>query len=172
MRCTVLRDRAECKSLDPLPASNYSELRQGDDFFRKTKRKLKPKPALESPRPGAADSGGKPIKSALAGLGSLVHLADVPKILRGKFIRVLQGHYMMHSNTTTARRSAWELKTLHTSTNDRISHRKPTTGTTLPLSGVRMSPARKHAIQNNVPHARGLFVHATAASSGVCAPQA
>jgi hypothetical protein len=49
---------------------------QGDAFFshihnfRKTKQKLKPKPAPESPRPGAADSGGKIIKSALAGLGS------------------------------------------------------------------------------------------------------
>jgi hypothetical protein len=38
--------------------------------FRKTKQKLKPKPAPESPRPGAADSGGKTIKSARAGLGS------------------------------------------------------------------------------------------------------
>ena len=33
---------------------------------------------------------------------------------------------------------------------------------------------RQHANMqyNNVPHAHGLFVHATAASSGVCAPQA
>jgi hypothetical protein len=55
--------------------ANY-ELPQGGDFFsyihnfRKTKQILKPKPAPESPRPGAADSRGKTIKSALAGLGS------------------------------------------------------------------------------------------------------
>jgi hypothetical protein len=37
---------------------------------RKTKQKLKPKPAPEPPRPGAAVCSGKPIKSALAGLGA------------------------------------------------------------------------------------------------------
>jgi hypothetical protein len=57
----------------------------------------------------------------------------------------------MHSTTATARRSVWGLKALHTSTNDRISHHKPTAGTTLPLSGVRMSPAREHAIQQYTP---------------------
>jgi hypothetical protein len=33
------------------------------------KQKPKPKPAPGPPRPGAADGGGKAIKSALAGLG-------------------------------------------------------------------------------------------------------
>ena len=60
-------------------AHTYSELPQGDDKFshihnfRKTKQKLKPKPAPEYPRPGAADCpdcSGEVIKSALAGLGS------------------------------------------------------------------------------------------------------
>jgi hypothetical protein len=60
--------------------------------FRKTKKGLKPKPVPESPRPGAADCSGKIIKSALAVLGSWVYLAGVPEILRGKFVRVLQGH--------------------------------------------------------------------------------
>ena len=55
---------------------HYSELPEGDDKFshihnfRKTKQNSKPKPAPESPRPGAADCRGKIIKSALAGLGS------------------------------------------------------------------------------------------------------
>jgi hypothetical protein len=64
----------------------------------------------------------------------------------------------MHSNTAIARRSVWELKTLHiTSTNDRISHRKPTTCL------YRGCECRQHAnLQcNNVPHAHGLFVSAT-----------
>ena len=44
---------------------------KGDDFFpehnfRRPTQELKPKPAPESPRPGAADSGGNAIKSALA----------------------------------------------------------------------------------------------------------
>jgi hypothetical protein len=48
-----------------------SELPQGDDFFpaphlSQNKTELKPKPAPESPRPGAADSGGQASKSALA----------------------------------------------------------------------------------------------------------
>jgi hypothetical protein len=54
--------------------STQREMRQGDDkfsqFYRKTKQELKPKPAPESPRPGAADCSGKTIKSALAGLGA------------------------------------------------------------------------------------------------------
>jgi hypothetical protein len=59
--------------------------------------------------------------------------------------------HVMHSNTTTTPRSVWELKTLHTNTNDRISYRKPTADSRhlievtycshLPLA-VRISPAR------------------------------
>jgi hypothetical protein len=58
------------------------------------------------------------------------------------FVPVLPGPYVMHSNTTITPRSVWGLKTLHTSTNDHISYRKPTTGTLLPPLAVRMSPAR------------------------------
>jgi hypothetical protein len=38
--------------------------------FAKQNKNQNPKPAPESPRPGAAGSGGKATKSALAGLGS------------------------------------------------------------------------------------------------------
>jgi hypothetical protein len=68
----------------------------------------------------------------------------------------------MYSNTTTARRSVWKLNTLHTSTNDRISHRKPTTNNQqqVPHCLYRGCECRQHAnVQcNNVPHVHGMFV--------------
>jgi hypothetical protein len=55
-----------------------------------------------------------------------------------KIAPVLPGPYVVHSNTKMAPRSVWGLKALHTSTNDHISYRKPTTCTLLLPLAVRM----------------------------------
>jgi hypothetical protein len=86
---------------------------------------------------------------------------------------VLPEPHIMHSDTTTTPRSVWELKTLHTSTNDRISHRIPSQQQAPHCSHWRCE-CRQHIKRryNNVTYVHGLFVRATVASVGVFAPQA
>jgi hypothetical protein len=112
---------------------------------RNFKRILKPSAGLGSARREAPKTAvfarAAPLPAAPA-LARWRRPQERVKKAEQNFVPVLPGPYVMHSSTAITPRSVWGLKTLHTSTNDHISYRKPTTGTLLLPLAVRMSPAR------------------------------
>jgi hypothetical protein len=113
--------------------------------FYKRKRNSKPRAGLGSarrePSKTAVFARVAPLPAAPA-LACWRRPHERVKKAEQNFVPVLPEPYVMHSNTAITPRSVWGLKNLHTSTNDHISYRKPTTGTLLLPLAVRMSTAR------------------------------
>jgi hypothetical protein len=92
--------------------------------FYKPGRNLKPGAGLGSARREPPSSAVFARAAPLPAPPALAHWRrpqERVKKAEQNFVPVLPEPYVMHSSTTITPRSVWELKTLHTSTNDRTS---------------------------------------------------